>query len=510
MKQVGTNSIVSRDITPKVVLVHGTFASDPRDDGSKWWQRGSDFSNQLQSDLRGEATLVSDRELFRWLEDTNSEIHRFKAAVRLLQYLDGFERSGTPYHLIGHSHGGSVIWEALKLSYRGQARSMFGRSRKMDVPLKYLLSWTTIGTPFIHRRLKWSSWITAGGFTVLALLTLGAAIFFGAFWAFVWGSDTPFLKRIVDFIPYLLSGWFVYVGLSGFVTSYDDGRALRKESVLADLVMAGYGDKWYGIWSPDDEAINSLQGAIGLRLHFFADRPLERSPFVGRLWWALVFPAAWMSQVFLRLTRPIVDRFISELLKRKTLGDERPAPKNFSVSPAPFLISLDGLALNEVAAARLQAKSNKALGENAPLLRRLLREIAVSPGSTFSEHAAHMGVPDSMLIHTSYFHSSDVRHLVLANIALSQPSDLIASTLPLKSLEEVRRLKNRVRQVLAEHIYWQPNLFDRALIATPTWVVVLVGSITGMALAWHLANDMVTAIISGLASAISAYPLTPR
>src|SRR5206468_1151122 len=42
------------------------------------------------------------------------------------------------YHLIGHSHGGSVLWHALRTSA--------ARRR----PLEKLQSWTTVGSPFLH------------------------------------------------------------------------------------------------------------------------------------------------------------------------------------------------------------------------------------------------------------------------------------------------------------------------------------------------------------------------
>ena len=50
------------------------------------------------------------------------------------------EQLGRRYHLVGHSHGGSVIWHALR------AASL------KRVNLERLRSWTTVGTPFLHHR----------------------------------------------------------------------------------------------------------------------------------------------------------------------------------------------------------------------------------------------------------------------------------------------------------------------------------------------------------------------
>ena len=46
------------------------------------------------------------------------------------------ENAGRPYHLIAHSHGGTVLWHAL------QDAVAAGRE------LKHLRTWTTLGTPF--------------------------------------------------------------------------------------------------------------------------------------------------------------------------------------------------------------------------------------------------------------------------------------------------------------------------------------------------------------------------
>ena len=51
-------------------------------------------------------------EVFHWSGE-NSERSRIKAGRDLLEYLLALESAGRGYHLIGHSHGGSVIWHAL-------------------------------------------------------------------------------------------------------------------------------------------------------------------------------------------------------------------------------------------------------------------------------------------------------------------------------------------------------------------------------------------------------------
>ncbi|MGX7829842.1 hypothetical protein ACTG9Q_32675 [Actinokineospora sp. 24-640] len=129
----------------------------------------------------GVALPGADVRLFHW-SGMNSLTERLAASNRLLAVLFALEREGRGYHLIGHSHGGSVIWEALttahlmhenKTVYSAvkpylRARRMIPertpvRRRRMtldglgsdyqrmapSLPLTGLRSWTTVGTPFL-------------------------------------------------------------------------------------------------------------------------------------------------------------------------------------------------------------------------------------------------------------------------------------------------------------------------------------------------------------------------
>ena len=97
-----------------VLLVHGTYAARESDEGDSWWQRGSDAWRGLSERLPHGVDLKTQGRLFHWSGE-NSERARSKAAAQLLEHLRPLEESGQSYHLVGHSHGGSVIWNALKL-----------------------------------------------------------------------------------------------------------------------------------------------------------------------------------------------------------------------------------------------------------------------------------------------------------------------------------------------------------------------------------------------------------
>ncbi len=142
-----------------VILIHGTFAGADADSGEKWWQSGSREVTELQQRLPDNARIATGKEVFHWSGD-NGERARSKAAAQLIEHLRPLEKAGRSYHLVGHSHGGSVIWNALKLSTL---------SKK---PLAGLKSWTSVGTPFLHHssRKPWHFWNLIGVFIGLALV----------------------------------------------------------------------------------------------------------------------------------------------------------------------------------------------------------------------------------------------------------------------------------------------------------------------------------------------------
>ena len=182
---------------PIVLLIHGTFANSTQcetadanpvrtngggasqngceeqaapgfvaDDGKAWWRIGSkvwrSFQNELipeglalagdkealgiePGSLGADGHLKSHLEPFQW-PGANTERARHKAGQMLLDRLLHLEEEGRDYHLIGHSHGGSVIWLALQKAILYRWR----RSGEMSelCRLRHLRSWSTIGTAF--------------------------------------------------------------------------------------------------------------------------------------------------------------------------------------------------------------------------------------------------------------------------------------------------------------------------------------------------------------------------
>jgi hypothetical protein len=157
-----------------IITVHGTGASGP-EEGDKWWQKGSEFEKHIRELVEG-----ADRRLEfkpRGWDGANSEISRRKAAAKLYGKVKELEEINEKYCIVGHSHGGSVIADALLLA--GSERN----------PLQNLTRFITVGTPFIES-VK-SFWL----FTRLGLIgesVLASATAFAIFMAI------PVLKGDLD------------------------------------------------------------------------------------------------------------------------------------------------------------------------------------------------------------------------------------------------------------------------------------------------------------------------
>ena len=93
-----------------VLLIHGTGAGEEGAVGSeKWWQPSGLFARSLGAALRREqAGKTIELVAFKW-SGANSEYARRQGGIEPSHRLDEYEQQGTDYHLIGHSHGGSVI-----------------------------------------------------------------------------------------------------------------------------------------------------------------------------------------------------------------------------------------------------------------------------------------------------------------------------------------------------------------------------------------------------------------
>jgi len=314
-----------------VLLVHGTFAnnaSKSRSDHLHWWQAGGEVWNKIDEQLPEQLHVASDprTEVFSWSGD-NSERDRRAGGRELFKHLQKLEKKGTRYHLVGHSHGGSVIWHCLLESVKRRLqfhRKVRLRRRKMDqkMSLPGLRSFTTIGTPFLQldtpvlrlnsarllgqwlgQKVDWlidrtigrmigrlTPWLWMSGL-IVSLTILGSMlqvypkvdefltawnVSFDGWWktvlAYLKPDHHPLLVAILnDNVAGPLAG--LLLTLTAFLSMVMwawasavqlEATAVREGVRIRNEAFVKFGKQWLGIWSRHDEAINGLRATLKL------------------------------------------------------------------------------------------------------------------------------------------------------------------------------------------------------------------------------------------------------
>ncbi|QEG36849.1 lipase family protein [Bythopirellula goksoeyrii] len=454
-----TNSAETEELT---ILVHGTFAADKSNTGNKWWQSGSSHAVELQSRLPGHVRVAKDSEVFHWSGE-NGERARSKAAAQLLKHLQPLEKAKKPYHLVGHSHGGSVIWNTLRLA------TLTGH------PLRNLRSWTTVGTPFLHQKGR-GFWHLANLMcAVLGLLLLRPVFNAGhRFATLIWdaysGEDAvltllpdeqlgyiaviraPFLAigewlglsvernaqgihlgsfnpaGDLSFFEYLYSTreGIILVVLTSFCfylcfhlammcfRPVLESLRVRADTRLERNAFRHYGSRWLGLWSPDDEAINGLRATLDLSCTFVKQlAPRERVYFTDNIS-ILSRPYYWLlAPLFNRVFRPVFDSMVKGVVIRSAQGNDRPSAQVIAVLPTPVLKGHHAPALPEYLRRKILLESDRHAGRIVPRFRQLLGCPSFTSGlESFSTHLS-----GKELVHTSYLDHGEVLDLIALNIA---------------------------------------------------------------------------------------------
>lgn len=249
------------ELTPiKIITVHGTGGGEPGVEKSakkskqlKWWQPGSSFLQELGERIDLDPSRV-EVVPFKWFQDENgpnSEAKRRKAGHELYDVLRDCEKAGEDYYLIGHSHGGSVIYSALLNSVRH------------DTHLSRLKGWCTVGTPFLDYRQNYFLFQRLGNFGLSAFASGMIALFLFC------------LLTIVAIIEYLTIGIheadLIPIGLAlsslllfaiaciGLLFLIERRRSSRFSDKHKKSLFSWYGANWLGLWHRDDEAIGALK-----------------------------------------------------------------------------------------------------------------------------------------------------------------------------------------------------------------------------------------------------------
>ena len=390
----------SQDI---ILLIHGTGAGADEDRGSAWWQVGSEFASVLEESLPPGVRVHREGEVFHW-SAKNSEAERRYAGNALFEYLCRLAKDGINVHLVGHSHGGSVILYALK---RAVAR---------HTPLTNLRSWTTLGTPFIHYSVDLSN------APLLLVPIVGAALLL------LPGSLTDHIieawPRLIEEGYYLtvvaIAAFGAVIGLFVFFNLWKLLRLLfaqlyqRRTRRIETTAMSRYGELWKCIWSESDEAIGGLQRATGFVGELILPIPSEETSLTGRLRAALSAP---VRLFFNYIGRPVLNDSISRRLRKLAQGNDVGIAEVYDISPWPrggrhwshLPVEIETQAVE--VADRYGAESVRAL-------RALLGTSVVAPLEVSNVTIAVTGrLSGRELVHCGYYHIGAVTAEIAGHIA---------------------------------------------------------------------------------------------
>lgn len=385
----------------RVILIHGTFAGHRGRERPKWWEGHSAFAAALSAEI-GPGFEIDDG--FAWGEGgANSEVARRRGADDLLRYLGELEQRGdcSAYHLVAHSHGGNVVWQAL------------GLAAAANKPLAKLGSWTTVGTPFLtFAPMRWPltrlllllCFILTSPFVVASVSALASEP------AMLWRETGQGALSLL----YALTGMFGLAALMtlGAILAHFVVVARRTIDERKRLSAERFTDRWLGIWHDDDEA-RALLAASLVRPPVLVPRfGRPNSGLLARLAGALtafdwLFAPAGDQQAWRVVTGRAQGRDISEDLAAVTVGPSAvvrwwPAlPRETQEQIREAADRSAALALREGRRQLNTIGRQEELGEVAGLF---------AGTASWQE-----------LIHTSYFDSTGVRALIAARVAGGLP-----------------------------------------------------------------------------------------
>ncbi len=535
---------------PVLLLIHGTSAGHDADEGERWWQQGSYAWKAFEERLGHEVDIPDscDQEIFHW-SGMNGERARHQAASDLLDKLVGFERQGRPYHLIGHSHGGSVIWLALQMAVK---RRWSSPADQEFLKLKGLRSWATVGTPFLqfqgsflgrwqgkviaaltflfvagvlgflawhlnHRFELTSHWeefrsrqkaaaaenVTADSVRdakttsdKLALRGREQILETGERFGQAIGNEVLRVSNVTrpntifDWIllivigvaaPTLASAFFI-----GLTAIRVEAQSVRREARIKNEAFLEFGDRWLGIWSKEDEAINGLRGSLRLsgqvmpRLAvpdhrvFISDRVVQFNRRIVR--WII-------APLYNRLVAPSGDEFLWVRLSKTAQGHDRPGCTLSHVTEGPIYLpdfrypaipeDLDR-SLIDGANAKLDKRAGAILTQARSALSQYAWGSSAMP-ALVGEQASVMHGDE--LVHTSYFTHPEVLdllslHIEQANAAHApETAPAVASPRRDRWAQWLEIFKVKIR----EGILKDPNLHSGSLpeLGNPNWLAVV-------------------------------------
>lgn len=306
-----------------IVTVHGTGDTAEGADGTKWFQRGSTFSQRLLQHLSGQG--INGEIVPHLWSGANSAWDRERAANKLAARLRGLYNNYDTIHVVAHSHGGNVANDAAVLLKWGLRRN--AAREKFD-------SLTTVGTPFFNVRTGAPQRIAGMLFLVIAW---ASAIVFPLLAALLlWGAATGENLMEMGSQQAELIATFVYILIVGpcvlfMLTMSRQGirRILRPKTGGRTQTSV------FSIWHQNDEAIAFLQRVEELNLEPFP----RGAMFRGSRGAAIAFGV--LTVLLIGLANPVLYALgMADLFDfNSTVADEDIAGNIFAVTVISLLMA---------------------------------------------------------------------------------------------------------------------------------------------------------------------------
>lgn len=372
----------------RVVLVHGTGAFKNSDEGEAWWQKSGGLWSRLAALSPNDVQL----EAFTWTGANDEEERRAAARSLAIKLLEMSAR-GERVHLIGHSHGGSVIWHAL------------GILDTCDVVNGFVLSWATVGTPFLHYGLRRSRVIFALISSVASVVVLAsaAASILDVKISYAWRDEqmSTGLWLASASVPALI----LIFSLRVFGRALQAWRGRSKPS--ANLIGTEAAERYLGLWSTQDETIIGLGASTSFSLKLMG----EGAGFNPHSIRALFHPIAAAS-----------NQFVSNLVSRKIQGSNIPGLELVGTTHHPHP-ALAQQALDVVVDRALIDSADTHSGDLGRRVRSLLLA-GKDPVTGFADlqSAAERALTFKELVHTTYFSNPSCLNLLTWHVATHSPN----------------------------------------------------------------------------------------
>lgn len=380
-----------------VILIHGTGAADPDPVTPKWWETESAYARDLQERLGPDFEVGASGQSapFKW-NGANSEKDRRRAGRELASRLQKLERDGRRYHLVGHSHGGSVIWHALWQS-----------KKRLDG----LRSWTSVGTPYLEFSPIWTGFTTLLALILVSMLTyflmlqiLQAAPEFAVVWrdANTAGVIAAAALSALLLLLVLMLAWAVLRWIVRYILIW------RQRSTEAQAA-ATFADRWLGVWHAEDEPIAGLNASLISPLEFV---PRLAKPSSNWLWRLLTAP-------FNHIFAPVTDQFVWTVLIRRLQGADIGGSVMIDAGSAPKALSPGWPSMPGTLSSDMVFSASKQAPHTIGNLRKRLSEMRGRGSGQEAFGELSSAITWTEILHTSYFDIPSVRGLIADHIERS-------------------------------------------------------------------------------------------